>query len=61
MSDMDAAYIEASSCFEFANQIWRSRDKKRYGDAQRAFDSGMKIYNENFVEKNICEDEEFEF
>jgi hypothetical protein len=61
MSKFDCAYIEASTCFEFATQIWRSRIKEKYADAATAFERGMKIYNENFVEKNICEDENFEF
>lgn len=61
MSDMDAAFIEASNCFDFANQIWASKDKKKYDQAQKSFEAGMKIYNEKFVEKNICEDENFEF
>ena len=61
MSKTDTAFIEASTCFDFANQIWNSRQKERYDDAKRAFDMGMRIYNEYFAEKNACEDENFEF
>jgi hypothetical protein len=61
MSSIDAAFIEASNCFDFANHIWLSRQKERYDDAKKAFDMGMKIYNEYFAEKNTCAEEEFEF
>ncbi len=61
MSDTDAAFIEASNCFDFANHIWASRQKEKYDDAQKAYDLGVKIYEEKFVKKNACVDDDFEF
>jgi hypothetical protein len=61
MSDTDASYLEAMNCFEFAGHIWESRQKDKYEDAQKAYDLGIKIYNEKFVEKNTCVDDDFEF
>lgn len=57
----DIAYIEALNCFEFANHIWSSRQAEKYEDAHKAYEMGMKIYNEKFVEKNTCVDDDFEF
>ena len=61
MSDTDAAYIEASNCFDFANHIWASRQKDKYEDAQKAYDLGVEIYEKHFAEKKSCVDENFEF
>ena len=61
MSETDAAYIEASNCFDFANHIWASRQKDKYEDAQKAYDLGVQIYEKYFKEKNTCVDENFEF
>jgi hypothetical protein len=61
MSKTDEAYLEAMNCFSFANQIWAAGQKDRFDDAERAYSKGLEIYNENFVEKKICEDDDFEF
>jgi hypothetical protein len=61
MSKTDEAYLEAMNCFSFANQIWASGQKDRFNDAEKAYSKGLKIYQENFVEKKICEDDDFEF
>jgi len=61
MSKNDEAYIEAMNCFGFANQIWASGQKDRFHDAERAYQKGIEIYQQNFVEKKICEDDDFEF
>lgn len=61
MIETDAAYIEALNCFSFATQIWGAKQVDKYQDAQRAYEMGMKIYRENFVEKKICKEDDFEF
>ena len=61
MSDTDAAFIEASNCFDFANHIWASRQSDKYDDAMKAYELGVKIYQEKFVEKKICDKDDFEF
>jgi hypothetical protein len=61
MSDTDCAYIEAMNCLDFANHIWASRQKEKYEDAQKAYDLGVKIYQEKFVKKNVCAEDDFEF
>lgn len=61
MSDIDAAYIEASNCFNFASHIWASRQKEKYDEAKKAYDLGVEIYEKHFSEKNTCVDENFEF
>lgn len=61
MISLEEAYIEAMNCFMFANQVWASGQKERFNDAEAAYQKGKKIYQENFGEKKICEDEKFEF
>lgn len=61
MSDTDASYLEAMNCLEFANHIWTSRQKDKYEEAQKAYDLGVKIYEEKFLKKNACVDDGFEF
>lgn len=57
---MDLAYIEIMNCFTFANQIWGSHQKDRYEEAQKSWDIGMKLYQEKFLKKNTCEDNNLE-
>ena len=61
MSESDIAFIEAVNCFSFATQIWGSKQSDKYEEANRAYEMGMKIYREKFIEKNTCEEKEFEF
>mgnify|MGYP003333007093 FL=1 len=61
MRETDFAYIEAMNCLDFANHIWASRQKEKYEDARKAYEMGVKIYQEKFVEKKICVDDDFEF
>jgi hypothetical protein len=49
------------NCLDFANHIWASRQKDKYEDAQKAYDLGVKIYEEKFVKKNVCAEDDFEF
>jgi len=61
MLETESAYIEALNCFSFATQIWGAKQVDKYQDAQRAYEMGMKIYRENFVEKKVCKEDDFEF
>lgn len=60
MNEKDLAFVEIMNCFTFANQIWGAKQKDRFDEAKKAYELGMKIYREKFLQENSCKDNNLE-
>lgn len=55
----DEAFIRASRLLDKANRIWKTEDKPKYSEAEKAYQEAVRIREEYFSDKKVLTEDSY--
>ena len=55
----DEAFIRASRLLDKANRIWKTEDKPKYSEAEKAYQEAVRIRDEYFPDKKVLTEDSY--
>jgi len=55
----DEAFTRASRLLDKANRIWKTEDKPKYSEAEKAYQEAVRIMEEYFPDKKVLTEDSY--